>query len=53
LTLKPTQTRHFRVNRSPDEGEVWLLVTLNREGQQLGTRVERTENHTFLLRWQR
>lgn len=52
FTLKPTQTRHFRVNRSPDAGDVWLLATLNREGQQLGTRVERTENHSFLLRWQ-
>jgi poly-gamma-glutamate synthesis protein (capsule biosynthesis protein) len=46
LILKPTQTRHFRVNRSPDAGEAWLLATLNREGLQLGTRVERTENHS-------
>jgi len=51
LAMTPTQTRHFRVNHAPDHGERWLFETLNREGQNLGTRVERGSNHTFLLRW--
>lgn len=51
FSMTPTQIRHFRVNRAPDEGERWLFETLNREGRQFGTWAERAENHTFRLRW--
>ena len=51
LSMVPTQTRHFRVNRAPEEGERWLFDTLNREGQALDTQVERGMDHTFRLRW--
>jgi len=51
FAMTPTQTRHFRVNRAPDEGERWLFETLNRQGQELGTRVERAADQTFVLRW--
>jgi len=51
LAMVPTQTRHFRVNRAPDEGERWLFKSLNREGQTLGTQVERGTDYRFRLRW--
>ncbi|MBS1214876.1 MAG: CapA family protein, partial [Proteobacteria bacterium] len=51
LAMTPTQIRHFRVNRAPDEGERWFYDTLNREGEKLGTRVERGTNRSFELRW--
>ncbi|MBI4189308.1 MAG: CapA family protein [Betaproteobacteria bacterium] len=51
FAMTPTRTRHFRVNRAPDEGARWLQDTLNREGQKLGTRVERQTNGNLLLRW--
>lgn len=51
FAMMPTQTRRFRVNRAPEEGARWLLETLNREGNKLGTRVERGPDNTFLLRW--
>ena len=51
FTATPTQIRHFRVNRAPEEGMLWLFECLNREGMKLGTRVERQADDTFLLRW--
>jgi len=51
LALTPTQTRHFRTNRAPDEGVRWLEETLNREGRQFGTRVECRADDTLLLHW--
>ena len=51
LALTPTQTRHFRTNRAPDDGVRWLEETLNREGRQFGTRVERCADGTLLLHW--
>lgn len=49
--LVPTQTRHFRVNRAPSNGVGWLLETLNREGESLGTRIERRPDDTLVVRW--
>jgi poly-gamma-glutamate synthesis protein (capsule biosynthesis protein) len=51
LALTPTQTRHFRINRAPDEAVRWIEETLNREGRQFGTRVECQEDNSLLLRW--
>jgi poly-gamma-glutamate capsule biosynthesis protein CapA/YwtB (metallophosphatase superfamily) len=51
FAMTPTQTRHFRVNRAPEEGVRWLLERLNREGKKLGTRVELQPDNTLLLRW--
>ena len=50
LSMTPTQTRHFCINRAPEEGIQWLQETLNRESQPLGTSVERRANDTFVLR---
>ncbi len=51
FAMTPTQIRRFRVNRAPEDGARWLLETLNREGRQFGTRVERQPDNTFLLLW--
>ncbi len=51
LTMTPTQVRHFRVNRAPEEGARWLADMLNREGRQFGTRVERQAGQSLSLRW--
>jgi poly-gamma-glutamate capsule biosynthesis protein CapA/YwtB (metallophosphatase superfamily) len=52
FALTPTQIRRFRVNRAPEAGAQWLLDTLNREGQGLGTRVHGQADGTFLLEWE-
>ena len=49
LTMTPTQTRRFRVNRAPEEGVRWLMDTLNREGEKFGTAVKRQPDDTMLL----
>jgi len=49
LALTPTQTRRFRVNRAPEDCVRWLEDTLNREGRQFGTRVERQADDSLLL----
>jgi poly-gamma-glutamate synthesis protein (capsule biosynthesis protein) len=51
FAMTPTQIRQFRVNRAPERGAQWLLDTLNREGQQLGTRAHAQPDGTFLLEW--
>ena len=51
FTMAPTQIRRFRVNRAPDDGARWLEHSMNREGRQFGTRVERQPDGSFLLRW--
>jgi poly-gamma-glutamate capsule biosynthesis protein CapA/YwtB (metallophosphatase superfamily) len=50
LSMTPTQTRHFQINRAPEEGIRWLHETLNRESQPLGATVERRTNDTLVLR---
>jgi poly-gamma-glutamate synthesis protein (capsule biosynthesis protein) len=51
LTLVPTRTRRFRVNRASAAEASWLLEMLNREGRAFGTRVERTSDADFELGW--
>ncbi|MPW22712.1 poly-gamma-glutamate biosynthesis protein [Paraburkholderia sp. CNPSo 3157] len=50
LSMTPTQTRRFRVNRAPEEGIRWLEETLNRESPPLGARVERRADDALVLR---
>jgi poly-gamma-glutamate capsule biosynthesis protein CapA/YwtB (metallophosphatase superfamily) len=51
LTLVPTQIRGFRVMRANDDAVAWLQATLNREGETLGTQVEREPGNDLLLHW--
>ena len=51
LIITPTQIQKFRVRRAPEEGVRWLANTLNREGQQLGTRVTVDTDGTLRLDW--
>ncbi|ACM19655.1 poly-gamma-glutamate capsule synthesis protein PGA_cap [Geotalea daltonii FRC-32] len=50
-TMKPMQMRQFRLHRASVRDELWLRELLNREGQKLGTRVERDDG-VFVLHWQ-
>lgn len=51
LELVPTRTRRMRVERAPEEGRRWLMATLNREGEPLGTCVEGQPTGELLVRW--
>jgi poly-gamma-glutamate synthesis protein (capsule biosynthesis protein) len=51
LTMTPTRTRSFRVNRAADDEAAWLQAMLNREGRRLGTSVVSQEGARLLLRW--
>lgn len=51
FSMTPTQTRHMRVNRAPDEGMEWLVETLDREGKALGTRVVADADGRLRLQW--
>lgn len=50
LSMTPTQTRRFCINRAPQEGVQWLEETLNRESRPLGAGVRRCADDTFVLR---
>jgi len=49
LVLTPTRLQRFRLHRASGADARWLLDTLNREGQPLGTRAVRQADGTFLL----
>ncbi len=51
LTLVPTQVRQLRINRAQDSGIRWLATTLSREGEGLGTRIEREGDGSLSLQW--
>jgi poly-gamma-glutamate synthesis protein (capsule biosynthesis protein) len=51
LVMKPTQIRHFRVNRAAEADAHWIERMLNREGAKLGTRVARRGEATLELIW--
>ena len=53
LTLAPMRIRNFRLNRAQDEEVRWLESMLNREGDKLGTRVEREDGERLALHWDR
>lgn len=50
--MKPMQMKQFRLNWASSMDESWLRDMLNREGQKLGTGVER-ENGNLVLRWEK
>ncbi|MEN8258750.1 MAG: CapA family protein [Thermodesulfobacteriota bacterium] len=51
LRMRPTQTRNLKVNRASQADGRWLRDTLNREGKELNSRVELTQDNTLILRW--
>jgi poly-gamma-glutamate synthesis protein (capsule biosynthesis protein) len=51
LSMTPTQTRRFRVNRASREDALWIKETLIREGKRFGTRVEFDEDFRLVLHW--
>ena len=51
FALTPTRIRHLRVNCAQEADTRWLEEMLNREGRELGTRVERQRDNSFVLRW--
>ncbi len=51
LRMVPTRLKQFRLQRASRQESDWLVETLNREGEQLGTRVVTAENGDLLLRW--
>jgi poly-gamma-glutamate capsule biosynthesis protein CapA/YwtB (metallophosphatase superfamily) len=51
LHMTPTRMHRLRVNRANESDVQWLAKTLDREGRQFGTRVERSSDNTLALRW--
>lgn len=51
LTMAPTRTHRFRINRVEHEAAHWLRDVLNREGKELGTHVELAEDGRLRLSW--
>ncbi len=51
LQMTPTRMRRFQVRRASEIDTQWLVDVLNREGRKLGTRVERSPDHTLHLVW--
>ena len=51
LRMTPTRMYRLRVNRANENDGKWLAKTLDREGRQFGTRVERWSDNTLALRW--
>jgi poly-gamma-glutamate capsule biosynthesis protein CapA/YwtB (metallophosphatase superfamily) len=51
LTMSPTQTRRFRINRAPPEDASWLAQTLERECARLGTHVTPRADRRLELHW--
>ncbi|GAB6068448.1 CapA family protein [Methylothermus subterraneus] len=51
LRMVPTQVRKFQIHRAPEEGVRWLVETLNREGERLGTAVKLEPDGSLALVW--
>jgi poly-gamma-glutamate capsule biosynthesis protein CapA/YwtB (metallophosphatase superfamily) len=51
MRLVPMRMRHFRLNRAAEADARWMEHMLNREGRELGTRVERQADDSLELRW--
>ncbi len=52
LELVPFQVRRFRLNQVSPADALWLRDTLDREGEQFGTRLELREDGALELRWE-
>ena len=51
LHMMPMQIKHFRLHHAAKPDALWLRELLNREGMQLGTRVELQSDHMLTLSW--
>jgi poly-gamma-glutamate synthesis protein (capsule biosynthesis protein) len=51
LAMTPTRMRGLRVRHAAGDETQWLLDTLSREGQPLGTRAEQRPDGTLALAW--
>ena len=51
LHMMPMQIKHFRLHHAAKPDALWLRELLNREGMQLGTRVELQPDHMLTLSW--
>ncbi len=52
LHMQPTRIRQMQLRRPPMDDVAWLRDTLNREGEQLGTRVAVREDGMLHLQWE-
>lgn len=52
LTMVPTHTRRFRINRASTEDARWLQERMDRECTKLGARVARRADGTLSLEWE-
>lgn len=52
LTMIPTRTHRFRVNRAAPQAIGWLSETLDRECSKLGARAVRQPGGVFALKWE-
>lgn len=51
LKMIPIQLKNFRANSASTSDTLWLQKLLSREGKQLGTHIEITEDNHLLLSW--
>lgn len=51
LTMVPLQIRNFRLNPASPADAAWLRDILNREGEELGTRVYLEADNALTLAW--
>ena len=51
LTMTPTRTHCFRINRAPLNAVAWMAATLDQECGKLGTRVTQQPNGWLALQW--
>jgi poly-gamma-glutamate synthesis protein (capsule biosynthesis protein) len=52
LTMIPTRTHRFRINKAEPEAVGWLSDTLNRECRKLGARVIQQPDGMIVLTWE-
>jgi poly-gamma-glutamate synthesis protein (capsule biosynthesis protein) len=51
LEMNPTRIKHFRINRAKADETSWLRMTLDREGERFGSRVNVGADGKLLLGW--
>ena len=49
--MTPFRTRRFRLERAPRRAAEWVRTTLDREGRELGTRVDLAGDGSLMLGW--
>lgn len=53
LHLIPTRIRRFKINKASGDDARWLQDVLNREGKELGLRIDGNADYSFTVRWGR